>query len=247
MSEKTVGILGGMGPEATIDLFQRIVAETHAAKEEDHLHILVDCNPKMPSRQDAILHDGPSPVPALVETARNLQRAGADFLILGANTAHYFLPEVAAQVEIPFLSILEEGVKELLRQAPQAKQVGVLATSAAMEAGLYQSACEGHGLHVLPLEPHWQQTVQTAIFHFKYHGLAPENRGPMVSAAQHLVELGAQALILGCTEIPLILAGEEFPVPAIDPNLAIAWAVVAYAKGVSNLDNPPSVIQKPTL
>ncbi|MEQ2399305.1 amino acid racemase [Merdimmobilis hominis] len=136
-----------------MDLFRRIVEETHASKEEEHIHILVDCNPKMPSRQEAILCGGPSPVPAMVETARNLQQAGADCIILGANTAHYFLDEVSAQVDIPFLDILEEAVKELLRQVPQAKRVGVLATFAAMESGLYQSYCARRGIEVIPLDP----------------------------------------------------------------------------------------------
>ena len=111
MKDKTVGILGGMGPEATIDLFARIVKHTHAKKDDDHLRIIIDNNPKMPSRQDAILKGGESPVPAMRETARNLERAGADFIIIGANTPHYFYDEIKDAVRIPFLHIIEEAVK----------------------------------------------------------------------------------------------------------------------------------------
>lgn len=139
---------------------------------------------------------------------------------------------MSAQVDIPFLDILEEAVKELLRQVPQAKRVGVLATSAAMESGLYQSYCARRGIEVIPLDPTVQQAVQTSIFHFKYHGLLPENRQSMADAAHRLVEQGAEALLLGCTEIPLILSGVDFPIPVIDPNAAIARAAVAYAKGI---------------
>ena len=106
MKDKTVGILGGMGPEATIDLFARIVKHTHAKKDDDHLRIIIDNNPKMPSRQDAILKSGEFPVTAMRETARNLERAGADFIIIGANTPHYFYDEIKDAVRIPFLHII---------------------------------------------------------------------------------------------------------------------------------------------
>ena len=136
MKEKIVGILGGMGPEATIDLFARIVEETHAKCDEDHLRIIIDNNPKMPSRQNAILNNGESPVPAMVETAKNLKNAGADFIIIGANTAHYFYDEVSSQVDIPFLHIINEAVKELLRICPNIKKIGVMATNAAVKTQL---------------------------------------------------------------------------------------------------------------
>ena len=236
MQEKTIGILGGMGPEATIDLFRCIVEETHASCDEDHIHILVDCNPKMPSRQDAILNGGPSPVPAMVETAKNLQRAGADCIILGANTAHYFFDSVASQVPVPFLHIIDEAVKDLLRQVPHGKKAGVLATSAAMKVGLYQKSCEKFGIQVLPVSPQLQESIHNAIFDFKYHGLTPQNQGAMVKAAETLISQGADALIFGCTEIPLILAGCSFSVPAIDPNRSIARAAVAFAKGTGQED-----------
>ena len=118
MSEKVIGIMGGMGPEAGADLFLRITAATHAKTDTDHLHIILDSNPKMPSRQDAILNGGESPVPAMIATAENLIKAGADVIIIGANTAHYFYDDVAAAVSVPFLHIIDEAVRETVRQAP---------------------------------------------------------------------------------------------------------------------------------
>ena len=116
--EKVIGIMGGMGPEAGADIFLDITAATHAKCDEEHLHIIMDSNPKMPSRQDAILHGGESPVPAMVATAQNLVRAGADVIIIGANTAHYFYDAVSAQVGVPFLHIIDETVKEMARVCP---------------------------------------------------------------------------------------------------------------------------------
>lgn len=232
MREKIVGILGGMGPEATIDLFSRIVEETHAKCDEDHLRIIVDNNPKMPSRQDAILKGTESPVPAMVETARNLQRAGADFIIIGANTAHYFYDDVSAQVDVPFLHIIDEAVKELLRIAPDVKKVGVLATDAAVKIKLYNKSCAKFGIEVVDAEDSMQHRMHNAIFDFKYNGLTEGNASEAAACAEHLIENGAQALIMGCTEIPLILKDKAFSVPLIDPNDVIGRVAVAYAKNL---------------
>ena len=236
MKEKVIGIMGGMGPEAGIDLFSRITRETHAKCDTDHLHIIVDSNPKMPSRQDAILHGGESPVPAMIATARNLVAAGADVIIIGANTAHYFFDDVASEVPVPFLHIIDEAVKETVRLVPEAKKVGVLATTAAMQAHVYEKSCDKFGLEVLAPAPEMQDKMQSAIFDhdygFKYAGRTEACVSAAADVARHLIDRGAQALIMGCTEIPLILGDTQFDVPLIDPNEIIAKAAVKYAKGL---------------
>lgn len=230
MKEKVVGIMGGMGPEATIDLFAKIVEETHAKSDEDHLRIIIDNNPKMPSRQDAILKGGESPVPAMVATAENLKNAGADFIIIGANTAHYFYDDVSSQVDLPFLHIIDEAVKELLRVVPNAKKVGVMATTAAVKTKLYDKSCEKFGIEVVPTDERAQNKIHDAIFDFKYNGVTENNVKMAVESAEYLINEGAEALIMGCTEIPLILSEHQFGIPVIDPNDVIGRAVVAYAK-----------------
>jgi aspartate racemase len=230
MKDKIIGILGGMGPEATIDLFARIVKHTHAKKDDDHLRIIIDNNPKMPSRQDAILKGGESPVPAMRETARNLERAGADFIIIGANTPHYFYDEIRNAVRIPFLHIIEEAAKETVKAVPGVRKVGVLATSAAMKTGLYQECFKKYGIEVLDIPGEIQDQVQKSIFSFKYDGKTPEVIELIVGPVRHLIMNGAEALVMGCTEIPIILEGMEFSVPMIDPNEVIAVAAVQCAK-----------------
>lgn len=235
MSEKVIGIMGGMGPEAGADLFLRITAATHAKTDTDHLHIILDSNPKMPSRQDAILNGGESPVPAMVATAENLVKAGADVIIIGANTAHYFYDDVAAAVGVPFLHIIDEAVRETVRQVPGIRKVGVMATTAAMQAHVYEKSCAKFGIEVMGVPDDVQEQMQDAIFHhdfgFKYNGRTEACVEAARSVAQYLIDNGAEALIMGCTEIPLILGSTSFPVPLIDPNEIIAEAAVKYAKG----------------
>ena len=230
MKDKTVGILGGMGPEAIIYLFARIVKHTHAKKDDDHLRIIIDNNPKMPSRQDAILKGGESPVPAMRETARNLERAGADFIIIGANTPHYFYDEIKDAVRIPFLHIIEEAAKETAKAVHGVRKVGVLATSAAMKTGLYQKCFAKYGIEVLDIPGEIQEQVQKSIFSFKYDGKTPEVIELIMSPIRHMIMNGAEALVMGCTEIPIILENMKFSVPVIDPNEVIAVAAVQFAK-----------------
>ena len=232
--EKIIGIMGGMGPEAGADLFLRITAATHAKTDTDHIHIILDSNPKMPSRQDAILHGGESPVPAMIATAQNLINAGADVIIIGANTAHYFYDDVVKGVSVPFLHIIDEAVKETERRAPGIKKAGVLATTAAMQAHVYEKSCDKFGIEVMSLPGELQELMQAAIFDhdfgFKYNGRTEKCVEAAKTVARHLIDNGAEALIMGCTEIPIILEGCSFAVPLIDPNETIAEAAVRYVK-----------------
>jgi len=236
MKEKVIGIMGGMGPEAGADLFLRITEKTHAKSDTDHLHIILDSNPKMPSRQEAILSGGESPVPAMIATAQNLINAGADVIIIGANTAHYFYDDVAAGVDKPFLHIIEEAVKETVRLVPGVKKIGVMATTAAMKAHVYEKSCDKYGIEVMTVPADIQDKMQASIFDhdfgFKYNGRTEKCIQTAVEVANYLISNGAQALIMGCTEIPLILGDTKFEVPLIDPNEIIAEVAVKYAKGL---------------
>jgi len=230
MSEKIVGILGGMGPEATIDLFAKIVDSTKAKKDEDHLRIIIDNNPKMPSRLDAILSGGPSPVPAMVETARNLERAGANFIVIAANTAHWFHESVQAGVSIPVLHIIKETVQWTKNNIPDISTVGLLATTGTVRTKMYERHYAEAGIRVLVPNEKDQSRVMELIFAFKYGESAEQVRNKMVPIAESLIENGAQALVMGCTEVPIILKGYQPPVPLIDPNQIIAEVVIRLAK-----------------
>lgn len=236
MREKVIGIMGGMGPEAGADLFLQITKATHAKSDAEHLHIIMDSNPKMPSRQDAILHGTESPVPAMIEVAQNLVRAGADMIIIGANTAHYFYDEVVSAVAVPFLHIIDEAVLEARRKVPGIQRIGIMATTAAMQADVYGKSCRKFDIEIIPVPENVQSRMQSAIFDhdygFKYNGRTERCVSEAAAVAQYLIEHNAEALIMGCTEIPLILEDSVFSVPLIDPNKTIAEAAVKFAKGV---------------
>ena len=106
--DKTVGILGGMGPEATVDLMQRVIDATPAIDDVDHIRMLVDNNPKVPSRIKALIDvTGKSPAPCMIDMARGLEKQGADFLVIPCNTAHHYYSDVAAAVDIPVINLIE--------------------------------------------------------------------------------------------------------------------------------------------
>lgn len=231
-TEKVIGLLGGMGPEATIDIFEKIVQATSAKMDADHLRIIVDNNPKMPSRQDAILKGAESPGPEMGLTAQNLEKAGADVIIICANTAHFFYDDVQAAVDIDVLHIINETVQETWRLNKEARKVGVIATTGAMKANIFQDGFAQEGIEVIEIPTDFQDQIQESIFSYKYHGKNDEDTDKIVEVIELLIQKGAEAIIMGCTEVPIMLAGLRFKVPLIDPNEVIATAVVKFAKGI---------------
>ena len=230
--DKVIGILGGMGPEATVDLFGKIVAATPIRTEQDHLRIIVDNNPKMPSRLDCVLRGGPSPVPAMQETARNLERAGADLIVIGANTAHYFYPDVQAAVGVPVIHMIEETSQATAKQWPDVKKVGLLATTGTVKTRMYHEAYARMGVEVVAPTDADQEQMMAAILSFKEGGDVAAARKTMTAVAERLVQGGAEAVLLGCTEVPIILNGVRLGVPVIDAGEIVAEAVVKRAKSL---------------
>lgn len=230
--EKVVGLLGGMGPEATINIFEKIVKATHAESDTDHLRVIIDNNPKMPSRQEAILKGGKSPGLEMGLTAKNLEKAGADFIIICANTAHYFYDDVKKAVDIDVLHIIEETVRETKQTNSNIKKVGVLATNGAMKAGIFQQSFSARGIEVIEVPETYQNQIQDAIFSYKFKGKNLVNTQKIIEVANLLIQKGAEAIIMGCTEIPMMLTNETFSIPFIDPNEVIAEVAVKYAKGI---------------
>jgi len=236
MKDKVVGILGGMGPEATIDLFSNIVAESNAKNDHDHLRIIIDNNPKMPSRQDAILNGGENPGPAMAETAKNIEDAGADFIIIGANTAHYFYDYVKNAVDIPVLHIIDETVLETIKIVDKVKKVGVLATAGAMKTKMYENSFNKFGIEVVEIPEEIQELIDNSIFSFKYDGLTNKNEEMMLKAVKFLIDNKAEVLIMGCTEIPLVLRNKKLPVKLINPNDVISRIAVKYARNLIQIE-----------
>ena len=138
MKKQTIGILGGMGPAATVDFFDRIVKLTPAKGDEEHIHVLIDNDPSVPNRIDALLHGGESPVRKLRKMARNLENIGADFLTIPCNNASYYTKDIQKVISIPILNIVDVTVDHVINNYPKVEHIGVMGTSAALKAGIYQ-------------------------------------------------------------------------------------------------------------
>ncbi|MDQ7828569.1 MAG: amino acid racemase [Armatimonadota bacterium] len=225
---RTIGVLGGLGPWATLYFFEQILRLTPAERDQDYLRVVIDNNPAIPDRTPAILAGGEDPVPALVATARNLQRAGAEVIAIPCNTAHAFYPAVAAAVEVPVLHIMGEVARAIRQRYPETRRVGLLATRGTVATGLYPRAlapaCE---VLVPPAEE--QETVDRLIYAIKAQRADGRLRQEAVAVARRLVERGAALLILGCTELPLALAQTDLPVPTLDSTQVLAAAAVREA------------------
>ena len=236
------GILGGMGPQATVDFMAKVVAKTDARCDQEHIQLLVDHNPRVPNRHEAIAGDSFEVVSALVAMAQGLERAGADFLVMVCNTAHAFQSDIEHAVHIPFIGIVDEVILELGTHWPDAKGVGVMAADGALSSGLYQNA-----LHKLGREPIvWSDGELAEFMSLVYKVEAGANSAAMHSAmeqlAQSLIDRGAQALIAGCTEIPLLMpvhADVSVPgVPLLSSTDILVASTIDYALGNKRLPKP---------
>ena len=137
---KTIGIMGGMGPMATVDLMQKVIVATKAIKDQEHIHTVIDNNTNVPDRSECIFGKGPSPVPEMVKSAKLLTAMGADVIIIGCNTAHYFLPEVQKQVKTPFINMIEETAKFCAEEGY--RTLGLLASAGTCASGIYKKEFE---------------------------------------------------------------------------------------------------------
>jgi aspartate racemase len=220
-----------MGPLATADFYLRLVRATPAATDQEHLHVLIDSNPEIPDRTEAIEGRGPDPTPLLVETARRLVGAGAEVLVMPCNSAHAFLEEVRRAVPVPVLDIMEEVASAAVALSPAPSSVGLLATAGTVRQRLYHAALARRGIEVVAPDAAGQQVVSGAIASVKAGDTGPAVRGRIRQAAEALIRAGAQAIVLGCTEVPLILSPDELTVPVLDGTEMLARAAVREGFG----------------
>ncbi|MFC2013173.1 aspartate/glutamate racemase family protein [Chloroflexota bacterium] len=231
MQSKVIGILGGLGPKATADLFGRIINATPVTNEQDHLRIIIDNNPKIPDRNLGILGKAESPLEELTNTALNLERAGVEIIAIPCNTAHYYLNDLRKSVSVPFMDMIAETGNYISKQFPEIKRLGLLATTTTIKTQLYQRKLKPRQI-LLP-DSESQSRVMEAIYTVKgaRPGFTHESaRKEALTVAQSLVARGAEAIIVGCTELSTVFSGQSFSVPLIDPLQILALAVVKEAK-----------------
>jgi len=230
MPEKIVGILGGMGPDATVDIFQKILRATPAKRDQEHLRIIIDCNSKVPNRAEAVLYGGEDPFPYLKESAQLLERAGAQLIAIPCNAAHHWHAEIQKCVRIPVLHIMEATADYLGNHHPQARQIGLLAATPTVNVGLYQRTLERRGISVIVPDESSQEMVMQVIAAVKAAEGDQAVKQMVIAEGENLAARGAQAVIAGCTEIPLVLNEGDVSIPVVDATLALALQVVKRAR-----------------
>lgn len=224
----TIGILGGMGPAATVDFYEKIVRLTPATSDQQHLRVVIWADPSTPDRSEALLHAGPDPTPWLVHGVRTLTAAGADVIVVPCNTAHAFLEPIGqAAGDVPVMDLIKYTCLRIQDLDPALRYVGLLATTGTTTARLYHSPLERLGIDVIaPDEQTQTREVMGAIHAIK----AAQDATVLVEKlAGDLVARGAQAVIAGCTEIAMALGASRLPVPVVDPAQILARATVAWA------------------
>ncbi|MGP3920580.1 aspartate/glutamate racemase family protein [Nonomuraea sp. 10N515B] len=226
-----IGILGGMGPAATADFYAKLVSMTPGSSDQDHLRTVIWSDPTIPDRTEALLGDGPDPTPWLLDGSRVLREAGATLIAIPCNTAHAFVPRIADHVGLPIVHMIGEVARHLTTLSPRIHTAGLLATTGTVRAGLYQEWLDRFGIRLLlPDATSQDHEIMTAIHAVKAGARDVTATEPLARAARRLAAQGAQAIIAGCTEIPLGLPAETVDVPLIDSALVLAQALVRRAR-----------------
>ncbi len=239
---RRVGILGGMGPEATILLMSRIVARTQAEDDQDHVPLIVDNNTQVPSRIRALIDgDGPDPGPALVGMARGLETAGAQALALPCNTAHYYAPLIRSAVNIPFIDMIEHTVRAVSARPNAALRIGVLGSPAIQKVGLFDQAFAPLGATMV--YPDDQDALLAGIHAVKTGKDKREARRALDQAARNLTGQGADLLLVACSELSVVADTMGSDPKVIDTIDVLADGVVAFAtsKAIGKLSLAGSV------
>lgn len=231
MREKIVGIIGGMGPEATVDLMARIIKVTPAVDDVDHIRMIVDNNPKVPSRIKALIDgNGESPIPYLQEMARRLESWGVDFLAMPCNTAHHYHLDIQKAVTIKVLNMVDLTVESVIEQYPDLKRAGLLASTAVIRLKLFERPFTAKKVIIQTPSDRYQMGIMHAIKKIKTSNYGGEVVEAIQLAADDLVEKRAEVLLVACTEISIISKQIASTVRILDSAQILAESIVRVAR-----------------
>ncbi|MEA3122958.1 MAG: aspartate racemase, partial [Paraburkholderia sp.] len=235
-----VGVVGGVGPAATVDFLQKVVRGTPAVCDQDHIKLLVEQNPQIPDRTKHLVGDGPDPTMSLYATCKRLETGGAGIIAIPCNTAHAFVERIQPYLNVPIVNMLTVTAAYLRGTFPELRQVGLLATTGTIMSGVYQKALEAYGMTQVVPSNASQARVMNAIYGpqgVKAGCTVGECIDDITAAADDLMEQGVEVIILGCTELPLLLPKSEIGAASgrvatlVDPTDILAKRCIAYARG----------------
>ena len=229
--KKQIGILGGMGPEATSELFSLIIKNTEAHNDQDHISVLIFNNPKIPDRSLYILGKCPSPVNMLVEGALKLEQMGADIILIPCITAHYFINQIEEKINVPIIDMIKETAEYVLQKYPEIKEYGLLSTTGVYKTAIYKTAFNNVGLNIINPEKRYREFTMEAIYSKKgiKAGFRSAPLEKLLQSVANLENKGAGAIISGCTEISLVLKQPHISIPLINPLKILAVKSIQLA------------------
>jgi aspartate racemase len=236
MKRRVAGVIGGLGPEATLDFFAKVIRHTPASADQEHVQLIINNNPQVPNRNEAVAGTGPSAGPALAESAQALERAGTEFLVMVCNAAHAFEADIRAAVQIPFISIIAETVVATLALKLRLGTVGVLASSGCLDAELYQRAFAAHGLKVVVPVADSRERFMQLLYQIKAGNKGEQVAKDMQELAALLISQGAEVIIAGCTEVPLVLSDTAISVPLVNSTDVLVQTTIDLALGQRELE-----------
>ncbi|CAN7222287.1 amino acid racemase [Variovorax sp. LjRoot290] len=234
-----IGVLGGVGPAATVSFLDKLVRATPAARDQDHLKFVVEQNPQIPDRTEYLIRDGLDPTLALYATCKKLQDADADIIAIPCNTAHAFVKYIQPMLDIPIVHMLRETVEFITREYAGLRNIGLLATTGTVASRVYHDEIERAMRQVTTPEPVVQQQIMEVIYGpggVKAGFLDDHCRAAVEDAIGHLVRSGAEVVILGCTELPLLIQQnldyevQGKRVPVIDPAQVLARRCIEFSQ-----------------
>lgn len=235
---KTIGLIGGMSWESSAEYYRIINEEVRRRLGELHSAELVMYSVDFEPIQD-LQHRGDWPAleQMMIVAAQRVEKAGAQVLLICTNTMHKFADAVQANIHIPLLHIGDATALAISASQPAARTIGLLGTRFTMEQDFYRQRLAAHGLDVLVPEPEDRQVVHDIIYHELVLGIVrEESKQAMLGVIQRLVHQGAQGIILGCTEIPLLIHEGDAPVPVFDTTRIHAEEAVDIALNTSAPD-----------
>lgn len=237
-----LGVLGGMGPMAGATFAQRLVALTPVDKDQDHIPTVLLNDPRIPDRSTARLGKGESPLPAMRAGVEFLSASGAQLIVIPCNTAHLWYDELVAAASCPMLHIIEAVAQDLQRQGVTKGRIGLMGTTATLALGLYQHTLEKYGYEcIVPTDEEVETLCMASIRAVKANQL-DEALAPAVECVKRLRARGADAVALGCTELPLAIPHAlrpELGVVLTDSIDALAMAAIAFYQNEGKLPTSP--------
>lgn len=234
-NDKLVGVIGGMGPDATVDFMSRVLRATPAQSDQDHVRMLVEHNPGIPSRQLAMRGEGKDPGPVMAAMAERLEAAGAEFIVMPCNLAHAWQATIEAAINIPFVSIIDESVLSALAHSDESSPVGLMTTPGCFDAALYQQSLAEAGRDIITQTPDELTATMALVERIKAGDQSEEVTAGLRQIADSLIKRGARVLIAACTEFPLLLDASMFEVAFISSTDILAKKTVALALGDGSL------------